>query len=193
MCDDPNFTNLTDTTIIQSGSGHAFEITSTGTYTLTDLTYSGFGGTAGSNLTANSGANDAVFFNDSGGAVTLNITGGGTPSVRNGAGATTTVNNSVNVTFEAVDVSDDPIQNVRVSAYLVSDDSEIINALTNASGIASTSFSGSTPADFYYKFRKSSSGATKYTTVSGPGTIESGSGASVKRALVVDDISDPAV
>ncbi len=47
------------------------------------------------------GANAAIW-NDSGGAVTLNVLGGTSPSIRNTAGSTTTVNNSVTVTVTGV-------------------------------------------------------------------------------------------
>ncbi len=75
-----------------SGStGHAIRITTAGTYTFNGNTFTGFGAI---------GTNFAAIFNDSGGLVTLNITGGGgTPTYRNGAGATTTVNNNVTVTL----------------------------------------------------------------------------------------------
>lgn len=72
-------------------SGHAIRITSPGTYTLTGNTFTGFGA---------NGTNSAAIFNDSGGAVTLNIGGGGsTPTVRNGTGASTTVVNSRTLTL----------------------------------------------------------------------------------------------
>lgn len=92
VCNDPTFGTggIHDTAIVQSGSGHAFEITTPGTYSLNGLTYSGFGA---------DGTNSAAIYNNSGGAVTLNIVGGGTPTVRNGAGASTTVSNSVNITL----------------------------------------------------------------------------------------------
>ncbi len=64
-------------------SGHAVKIASTGTYTFTDLTFTGFGA---------DGTSSAAVFNDSGGAVTINVFGGNAPTVRNGTGASTTVN-----------------------------------------------------------------------------------------------------
>lgn len=92
--------NQTNFTFISDGSGHAIYITNPGTYSLVGWTYSGYSGTPGTNSTPNSGSTDAVVYNNSGGAVTLNISGGGdSPSVRNGASATTTVNNNVNVTL----------------------------------------------------------------------------------------------
>jgi hypothetical protein len=97
----------------------------------------------------------------------------------------------VPVTFEAVDRGDAAIENCQISAYLVSDDSEVILDDTNASGIASTTFSGSTPADMYYKYRKSSTGAQKYVFLSGLGTIKSSTGSSIKRSMKEDNIADP--
>lgn len=102
LCDDPNFTELTDCAFSQAGSGHAIEITTTGTHNFDTLTFDGFGGTAGSNLVASSGANDAAVYNNSGGAVTINVSGGDSPSVRNAAASTTTVNNTVALTVSGL-------------------------------------------------------------------------------------------
>jgi len=95
---DPTFgasTDLNNTEFIQVGVGHAIELDTATTYTFTNLTFdvsgSGYGGTAGSNETPSSGADDAVVYNSSGGEVTINISGGDVPSVRNAAGSTTIV------------------------------------------------------------------------------------------------------
>ena len=136
----------------------------------------------------------ATVFNDtSSGTLTIGVTGGNAPSVRNAVGATTVVNVSVPVTFEAVDKDDAAIQSVRVTAYLISDDTEVINTTTNASGLATTTFSGSTPADIYYRYRKSSTGATKYVNLSGFGTIEADTGVTVKRSMQEDSTADPSI
>jgi len=85
-------TDLHDCSFIQSGVGHAIEITATGTHDFQDLLFEGYGGTAGSNPTASSGAADAAIYNNSGGAVTINVNGtGNSPSVRNAASSTTTI------------------------------------------------------------------------------------------------------
>lgn len=91
--DDATFgasTGIRNCEFIQSGAGHAVEITSPGTYTLTGLTYSGYGADT---------SNAAAIYNNSGGAVTLNISGGGTPTVRDGTGASTTIVNAVPITL----------------------------------------------------------------------------------------------
>jgi len=79
-------------TFTGSGStGHAIRITTAGTYDLVGNTFTGFG----ANTT-----NFAAIFNDSAGAVTINISGGGsTPTYRNGASATTTINNVITLTL----------------------------------------------------------------------------------------------
>ena len=76
------------------GAGHAILITATGTYDFDNFTFSaGFTGTG----------TDAAVYNNSGGAVTINVQNGGdTPSVRNGAGASTTINNAVAVRVDGV-------------------------------------------------------------------------------------------
>lgn len=101
MCNDATFTKFTNgLSVVQGGAGHAFESTTAGSVTLSGVKTSGFGGTAGSNLVANSGSNDAFFYNNSGGLITLSIEGGGdSPSVRNGVGSTTIVANSKSFEF----------------------------------------------------------------------------------------------
>jgi hypothetical protein len=73
------------------GTGHAITLTATGTFTFDGNTFTGYGA---------DGTTSAAIYNNSGGAVTLNITGGGsTPTVRNGSGASTTINSNVSVTL----------------------------------------------------------------------------------------------
>ena len=102
LSDDPS--KISDSTFTRAGSevGHAIEITTPGTYALTGVTLTGYAGTPGSNATPSSGDTSAAIYNNSGGAVTLNVSGGSTPSVRNGAGATTTVASTVTVTVSPV-------------------------------------------------------------------------------------------
>jgi len=87
---------------------------------------------------------NAAFFNDSGGAITYNVAGGGgSPSVRNLLDSTTTVNASVTVQVTVLDNSTgSPIQDARVQLYLTSDYStSVLNGGTNASGIVTASWS----------------------------------------------------
>lgn len=80
-------------TFVSSGTKHAIEITTPGTYSFSGNQFSGYAGSNGST------GNEAIY-NNSGGAVTLNVVNGGsTPTIRNGAGASTTVNSNVSVTL----------------------------------------------------------------------------------------------
>ena len=72
-----NWSNLN---FSSAGTGHAIYITTPGSYTLTNMSYSGYGA---------DGTTDAVVYNNSGGLVTLTISGGSSPTVRNGTGAST--------------------------------------------------------------------------------------------------------
>jgi hypothetical protein len=88
-----NPADISDCAFASSGTGHAIEITTAGTYTLDGNTFTGYAGTNGST------GNESVY-NNSGGAVTLNVAGGvASPTIRDGVGASTTVNNSVSVTL----------------------------------------------------------------------------------------------
>lgn len=94
-----------------SGStGHAIRITTPGTYDIVGNAFTGFGA---------DGSNSAAIFNDSGGLVTLNIlSGGSTPTYRNGTSASTVINNAVAVKVTAKDADDATgIQSARVLLY----------------------------------------------------------------------------
>lgn len=89
ISDDPS--QLDNLTIeMGSGGGHAIEITSNGTYTLTGHSYTGY--------SSSNGQSNSVIYNNSTGDVTLNIVGGDVPTIRNGTNANTTVTASVNIT-----------------------------------------------------------------------------------------------
>lgn len=75
---------------------HAMRIDTTGTYTLTGCTYSGFGA---------SGTSAATIYNNSGGLVTLNLAGGDSPTIRNGTGASTDVVVAVVLTLTGLPAS----------------------------------------------------------------------------------------
>lgn len=95
LVDDPDL--ITDCSFTSDGSNHAIELTSDcagNSYTLTNLVVSGY-------ATSDGSTGNEVIFNDSGGAVTINISGGSgvaNISVRNGTGASTTL--VANYTFE---------------------------------------------------------------------------------------------
>jgi len=151
--------------------GYAIEITTPGTYDFTKNTFTGYLGTPGTNLTSNSGSDGAAIYNNSFGAVTLNILGGGTsPSVANGPSATTTISTSVPIKVTVLNTANVGIVGVQVSIHSAATDAQIVNDVTNSSGIVTASFSESTPANVYIRARLAT-GATKYIDFSSVGTI----------------------
>jgi hypothetical protein len=88
LCDNPD--NVDDCTFVSDGSNHAIRLTAAcagNSYTLTNLWVSGY-------ATSDGSTGNEVIYNDSGGAVTINIDGGSgvsNISVRNGSGASTTL------------------------------------------------------------------------------------------------------
>ena len=85
---------IDSSTFTSPGTGHAIELTAPGAYTFAALTFAGYAASNGAT------GNEAIY-NNSGGAVTVNVSGGSTPTYRNGAGASTTVNNTVALTVSA--------------------------------------------------------------------------------------------
>ena len=95
-----------------TGVGHSIELTGTGSYNFTDINF-----TRGwENETTG-----ADVYNNSGGAVTINIIGGTAPTVRNGSGASTVlVVNPVTTTITVQNTAGTKIQNARVLATAAS-------------------------------------------------------------------------
>lgn len=96
------------------------------------------------------------------------------------------IQGSVTVQVHVVDIDNNDIQTAQTAVYLTSDDTVVLNADTNASGIASTTYAGTTPAACYIRVRKSSTGDTKYVANSTTGTIAAGTGLDVTVVLRED-------
>ena len=96
---------------------------------------------------------------------------------------------SVTVKVTVVDEDNSPIQDVQTAVRLDSDGSLVLNADTNASGIATTSYTGATPAACTIRIRKSSTGTTRYFSASTPGTIQASTGLDLKIQMRTDDIA----
>ena len=95
------------------GGGHAIRITTAGTYTFKGNQFTSFGA---------DGSNGAAIYNDSGGLVTLNLSGGGAvPTVRNGASASTVINNTVTVKVTAKDSATLAVITAGVRVLLLAD------------------------------------------------------------------------
>lgn len=130
----------------------------------------------------------AAIFNDSGGAVTINVTDGSTPSIRNGSLSTTVVQNTVTLSVTVLDTASDPINLAQVAIYRSSDDAELMNEDTNVSGLATEPFAYLSDTDVYIRVRKSSTGSTRYYPGSTVGTVTA-SGLTVTVTLQVDTIA----
>jgi hypothetical protein len=96
ISDDP--ATVANNIFTAGADGHAIEIPSgaNGTYTFVGNKFNGYG--------ANSTGNSAIY-NNSGNTVTLNISQGDTPTIRNGTGANTVINNNVAVTLTGLVVN----------------------------------------------------------------------------------------
>lgn len=102
LVDNPD--NIDDCTFNSDGTGHAIQLTSAcagNSYTLTNLWVSGYASSDGS-------TGNEVIYNDSGGAVTINVDGGSgvsNISVRNGTGASTTLVANYSFTVKGLELN----------------------------------------------------------------------------------------
>lgn len=109
------------------------------------------------------GATDTVV------AIVLGTTGLTAESA--GAG-TMTFSSSVDITLTIVDQGATAVIGARVGVYDAADNTEYMNVLSiTPDGIASGTYSGSTPKAVVIRVRKTSVGATRYIPVSTPSTI----------------------
>jgi hypothetical protein len=132
--DDASEENQDNITFVSDGTGHAIYITATGTYAIDGYVFTGYAAQGGTDT-------DRAIYNNSGGAVTINVSGGATPSYRNGTAATTTVNNNITVTFSGL------IANTEVRVYATSGDAELAGVEDSTTSFGA-SVSGGT--DVYY-------------------------------------------
>jgi hypothetical protein len=85
-----NPANISNTTFVSKGTGHALEINTAGSYAFVGNLFSGFGA---------SGSTDATIYNTSGGQVTMSISDGDTPTYRNSPGSKTRIDSSITITL----------------------------------------------------------------------------------------------
>jgi hypothetical protein len=139
--------------------GHAIELTTTGTYSFTGNSFTGYGVDE---------TTDAAIYNNSGGLVTLNLSGGSTPSVRNGAGASTVLNNTVDLTFNGI-VSGSRLFIKATAGGPLPVDTEIYNNIVTADPLIEPfNYTGDQP--ILYRVANAS-GSPKYKRLQGTGTI----------------------
>jgi hypothetical protein len=196
LLDDDGTTNIQDLFFTSGGLGHAVYIASTTTdsYTLTNWNYSGYSEVGpGSNLVPSTGSTNDMIYNNSGKEITLTVSGGTVPTVRNGAGATTIVVTSVPISVTAKNKNTLlPIEDASLSIYVLSTREELMNKLSNASGVSSTDYTGGTPITVEWRARKSDDlDDPRYFGDSGITTIQSTVGMSVEVLLEPNDFLNP--
>ena len=168
---------VADTSFISDGTGHAFEATTTGTYNW-ENTDSGYGA---------SDTTDAVFYNNSGGAITLNVINNGTtPTVRNGTDASTTVVSGT-VTIKAIIyelATGNPISGVRVHVTKDVGGAVVLDGVTDSNGVVQDTGYTYT-ADEAISGRARFNQGNVYKTGNLSGTITS-SGVIMTQSLIAD-------
>jgi hypothetical protein len=119
ITNDPS--NIADTQFESAGTGHAIEITATGTFDFVGNTFVGYGADS---------STDAMIYNNSGGLVTLVMPAGSqTLTIRNGAFASTVIDSPT------VDIAvPNALENSRIQIYNVTEDEEIDNDVVGAGG-----------------------------------------------------------
>lgn len=134
-----NPVGLLDNLILtSSGTGHAIEL---GSNTPTSITFSNHSYFGYASINGSTG--NEVLYNNSGKAITVNYDGDA-PTVRNGAGSSTTLVNSITWTFNVVDEEGNDVQNAEVT---ITDGAASPTELyhlenTPATGLAVYSFDG---------------------------------------------------
>lgn len=137
---DPSFgtsTLINNCTFVQSGVGHAIELDTATSYSLTNIKFDGYG--------ADASSSSAIYVSATSGTVTINVLDGGDGPTYTSAGATVVINNSVNVSIEVLDLeTGSPIQDARVyltasSGGPLSVGTVIISTLTDVNGLAENS------------------------------------------------------
>jgi hypothetical protein len=150
--------------------------------------------TAGSSETHKLYSANAAFYNSTGAALTINVSGGNSPSVRNSAGSTTTVENTVTLTVNVEDQAGVAIQNARVAIYEGTDPlnlgTQLMNELTTAGGVATESYVFSVSQPITIRVRKNSAADNpRYQPFITTGTITS-DGFTTTAVLIVDTIAE---
>lgn len=143
---------LTYCNFIANTTGAAIEMPSAAgsPYTYTGLYFSG---------------NTYDVYNSSGSAITINKAGTPASDPTTYEGSTVTYVGSVDIVITVKDEGGNLLDNVQTAVYKTSDRTQLMNEDT-VSGVASDSYSGSTPVEVEVRCRKASGGATKYINYS---------------------------
>lgn len=173
--------NLSALSFISDGTGHAIYMPTSGTYTFTDYSYSGYG--------AND-TTDAGVYNNSSGVINIQVLGGSSPTVLNSAGSTTNIINTVTLSIYVENRLGVAIENASVYIEQDSNGDVLMNELTDGDGLASETYNYLADTDITIKIRKSTSGETKYFPIRTTGQITS-TGFALTAVMAEDSIAAP--
>lgn len=123
---------------ISAGTGHGIELDSNhagNTYGISNCTFTGY-------ATSDGNTGNEMIYNNSGGAVTINVTGGTFPSIRNGAGASTTVVQSLDWYFEIQDQAGSVVTTAEFRIFATGTETQLYGVETS-DGTEKYSFDGS--------------------------------------------------
>jgi hypothetical protein len=91
------------------------------------------------------------------------------------------------IKITVMDIEDAVIQNAKVAVFLISDRTKILDTETDASGIATATYAGVTPAEVEVRCRKASSAdSPRYVNYSCIQTIRAGIGLDFDVILIED-------
>jgi hypothetical protein len=163
---DPD-TKLNDMTFTKgAGSHHAIEFGTSAptTINLTNMTFTDFSA-------SDQQTTSVLYFPDKGSDTTWTVSHTGTTGTisyyKARSGDTVTISGSVPVTVTVYDKHDGLVEaSVQTAVYKTSDRTQIMNEDTNASGVATENYTGSTPVEVEVRCRKASSGADKFKNYS---------------------------
>jgi len=129
----------------------------------------------------------ATLWNNSGGSITVNVSGGVTfPSIRNGANSSTLVQSTVTLKVTVKDVGGNPIENAQTAIYLAASPyTQLMNEDTLSSGIAQEEVDIAASTAVSVRVRKGDTGFTKYIPVNSPQTTTA-TGLDITITLEVD-------
>lgn len=135
---DPTFgttTDLHDVNFVQGGAGHAIELDTATSYTLTNINFSGYG--------ADTTDSAALDITATSGTVTVNVAGGNTPTYKTAGAIVDIVLNPVTTTITVIDTdTSTTISGVRVLVWVASGENypyQDAVSITSAGGLATVS------------------------------------------------------
>jgi hypothetical protein len=181
---DPN-TYLNDMTFTKgAGSHHAIEFGTSAPTTInfTNMTFTDFSA-------SDQQTTSVLYFPDTGSNVTWTVNHSGTTGTisyyKARSGDTVNVTASVPVTITVKDTDGNLLEGIQTAVYKTSDRTQIMNEDTNASGVASENYTGSTPVEVEVRCRKSSAKGKKYKHYSSKQNV-TGDGLTLSVTMVID-------